>query len=86
MRPIQDEIKSVRPKPFGNDLARDISRIERLIRRRLGKCSDEVSTLVSEVLPYHLYAAATGLHDSVEEAALSLGEEMRIGLSQRKRF
>ena len=86
MESVQSEIRRIRPVPFGDDLSADVRRIEWLIRRRLGKCSDEMSTLVSEVLAYHIYASESGLHKSAEHAAISLGEEMRIALSRKNRF
>ena len=83
MESVQSEIRRIKPVPLGNDLAADIRRIEWLIRRRLGACSDEVSEIVSEVLAYHVYASISGLYESVESAAISLGEDMRISLSKK---
>lgn len=71
--------------PCVKQLDRDITEIEREIRRGLGRCRDQtVNLLVSEVLPYVLYCLSAGIYDSIDHAARDLGESIRLATKSAK--
>jgi hypothetical protein len=86
MRPFWEEVRAT--KRLGlRDLNRDISRITSLIRKRLGQCDDAVVIrIVEDVLPYHIHAVVSGMRDddSLEYAALAMGEDLREAVAEAR--
>jgi hypothetical protein len=86
MKPFWEEVKSTKCREL-NDLSKDVERIAALIESRVGRITgnEAVRTILRDVLPYHLVLAFNGSRDeapmdTVEYAALALGEDIRVAV------
>lgn len=82
MKPFWDVVKETKPSQEV-----DVDRIAELIESRVGRVvgNEAVRKIIRDVLPYHLAAAFDGSRDSapldtVEYAALALGEDIRVAV------
>lgn len=85
MRSFWKEVDRTKRLGLSGDLDADITRITNLIKRRLGEVQDPVVLkIVEDVLPYHLYAAASGVREdnSIEYTSLALGEDIRVAVNE----
>lgn len=83
MKDFWQEVAETPTEPLTGDPDKDIPRLTSLIRKRLGKCDNEiVDAIVKNVLPYHLFCQFTGIRDegdlnTPEYAAMAIGEDIR---------
>lgn len=82
MRPFWDAVRDTKPS---QDEEIDVDRIAELIESRVGRVvgNEAVRKIIRDVLPHHLAAAWDGSREeaplnSIEYAALALGEDIRV--------
>lgn len=82
MQPFWDVVKTTKPQEEV-----DVDRIAELIESRVGRIvgNEAVRKIIRDVLPYHLAAAFDGSREdaplnTVEYAALALGEDIRVAV------
>jgi hypothetical protein len=87
MKPFWIVVNATQPVGLTEDTEKDVDRIAELIESRVGRITgnDAVRKIIREVLPYHLVLSRDGSRDSspmdtIEYAALSLGEDIRIAV------
>jgi len=85
MKPFWDAVRETTPRPLGE--ADDAERIAELIESRVGRVvgNEAVRRIIRDVLPRHLISSHDGSRDepplnTVEYAALALGEDIRVNI------
>lgn len=86
MKPFWEEVKATKCHQL-DDVTKDVERVAALIESRVGRVTgnEAVRTIIREVLPYHLVLMFNGSRDeapldTVEYAALALGEDIRVAV------
>lgn len=87
MKPFWDAVKTTKTSAIGDDtdMDQEVARIADLIESRVGRVTgnEALRKVIREVLPYHLYCQFSGMRgeaplNTVEYAALALGEDIRV--------
>ena len=86
MKPFWDVVHSTKARPLGEEND-DVERIAELIESRVGRVvgNEAVRKIIRDVLPYHLLCTHNGSREdsplnTVEYAALALGEDIRVAI------